>query len=321
MAGGLFGLLDDVAALARLAAASVDDVGAAAGRATAKAAGVVIDDTAVTPQYVHGLAAEREVPIVKGIAKGSLRNKLLIILPAALLLSQFAPWLLTPLLMAGGAFLCYEAVHKIVHAFQHRGHGAAGEPHAAEAPEEAPLVVSEDEVIKGAVRTDFILSAEIMVIALNEVADESFVSRLAILAVVAVAITIVVYGVVAAIVKMDDAGLRLVERHTDWRAGLGRGLVRAMPRVLSTLSVVGTAAMLWVGGHIELVGLEELGLTAPYDAVHHLEEEVHHALESAGFVADAAAWGVNTFFSAVLGLVVGLLVLPVVNLVKGRLRK
>ena len=250
MSVGLFGLLDDVAMLARLAAASVDDVGAAAGRATAKAAGVVIDDTAVTPQYVHGLAAERELPIIKRIAVGSLRNKMLFILPAALLLSQFLPWLLTPILMLGGAYLCFEG----------DGEDLGCAPRARRPRRDENAGKTEDEVVSGAVRTDLILSAEIMVISLNEVAAEGFWSRLAILVVVALAITVVVYGVVALIVKMDDVGLHLVERSTGFAGRVGRAMVAGMPMVLSVISVVGTAAMLWVGGHILLVGLDDLGL-------------------------------------------------------------
>jgi predicted DNA repair protein MutK len=300
MSVGLFGLLDDVAALARLAAASVDDVGAAAGRATAKAAGVVIDDTAVTPQYVHGLAAKRELPIIKRIAIGSLRNKMLFILPAALLLSQFLPWLLTPILMLGGAYLCFEATEKIWGAL--RGHGGHGADENADK--------TEDEVVSGAVRTDLILSAEIMVISLNEVAAEGFWSRLAILVVVALAITVVVYGVVALIVKMDDMGLHLVERSTGFGGKIGRAMVTAMPMVLSVISVVGTAAMLWVGGHILLVGLDDVGWHAPYDFVHHLEEAVHDAVSAIGGVL---AWLTNTAASAVLGLLVGGLLVAVAH--------
>ena len=212
MSAGLFGLLDDIAALARLAAASVDDVGAAAGRASAKAAGVVVDDTAVTPQYVQNVAAKRELPIIWKIARGSLRNKLLFILPAALLLSQFLPWLLTPLLMCGGTYLCYEGAEKVWERL--RGH----EDHSPVATEDGELGAEhEASMVGGAIRTDFILSAEIMVIALNEVADEAFVPRAIILAVVAVGITALVYGVVAAIVKMDDIGLALSQRKSAAR--------------------------------------------------------------------------------------------------------
>jgi uncharacterized protein len=302
MSAGLFGLLDDVAAIARMAAASVDDIGAAAGRATAKAAGVVIDDTAVTPQYVHGIAAERELPIIKRIAIGSLRNKLLFILPAALLLSQFVPWVLTPILMLGATYLCYEGAEKVWGRIS--GHDAHAAP-VAEKGEDA-----EKYMVTGAIRTDFILSAEIMVIALNEVADEPFVSRAIILLVVAVAITILVYGVVAAIVKMDDIGLHLAGRESGTAQTVGRGMVVGMPKLLSALSTIGIVAMLWVGGHILLVGVDELGWHTLYDWVHHAEEAVG---------GGALGWCVNTLASAVIGLVVGALVVALVTLVK-RLR-
>src|SRR5690606_29997940 len=204
VAGGLVGLLDDVAALAKLAAASIDDVGAAAGRASLKAAGVVVDDTAVTPTYVQGLAAERELPIIKKIAVGSLRNKLLFILPVAIVLSSVAPTLVEVILMAGGTFLCYEGAHKILHAFDSH--------HEEEVPAAAKGADAEASTVAGAIRTDFILSAEIMVIALKEVLDEPLLSRVAILVIVALVITLIVYGVVAAIVKMDDVGLALAQR-------------------------------------------------------------------------------------------------------------
>ncbi|MGY1706318.1 DUF808 domain-containing protein [Geodermatophilus sp. SYSU D00697] len=301
MAGGLVALFDDVATLARAAAASVDDIGAAAGRASAKAAGVVVDDTAVTPQYVHGLAAEREIPIIKRIAMGSLRNKLLILLPAVLLLSQFLPWLLTPILMVGGAYLCYEGAEKVWHKL--RGH------HDSHGEGEAALP-DEDTIVSGAVRTDFILSAEIMVISLNEVVDEPFLSRAVILAVVAIGITILVYGVVGLIVKMDDAGLRLSERPAKAVASIGRGMVKAMPRLLAVITVVGTAAMLWVGGHILLVGTEELGLHVLYETVHHWEEAAH---EATGALGGVVGWLVNTLASAVLGLVVGAVIVAVLS--------
>ena len=309
MAAGLVALLDDVAALARVAAASVDDIGLAAGRASAKAAGVVVDDTAVTPQYVRGLAAERELPIIRRIAIGSIRNKLLLILPAALLLSQFLPWLLTPILMCGGAYLCYEGAHKIWEKVS--GHGAHAEHGAAE------TLVDEDTVVSGAIRTDFILSAEIMVIALNEVSDQAFVARALILAVVAIGITILVYGVVGVIVKMDDVGLRLAQGGSAGLARLGRGMVLAMPKLLAVISVVGTAAMLWVGGHILLVGTDDLGWHGLYDVVHHLEEAAHDA---AGALGGVVGWLANTLASAVIGLVVGAVLVLVVTLV-GRARK
>jgi predicted DNA repair protein MutK len=307
MSGGLVALLDDVAALARVAAASVDDIGLAAGRASAKAAGVVVDDTAVTPQYVQGLAAERELPIIRRIALGSLRNKFLIILPAALLLSQLLPWLLTPLLMLGGAYLCYEGAHKVWEKVGgHHGPDAHGETGEAG-------LIDEDVVVSGAVRTDFILSAEIMVIALNEVSDQPLVSRAIILAVVALGITLLVYGVVGLIVKMDDVGLRMAQRPPGGVASTGRALVRAMPKLLSVIAVVGTAAMLWVGGHILLLGTDELGWHGPYDVVHHLEEAAHDA---AGALGGLLGWLTETLASAVIGLVAGGIVLLLVMLVQ-----
>ena len=303
MSAGLVALLDDVSVLARAAAASVDDIGLAAGRASAKAAGVVVDDTAVTPQYVQGLAAERELPIIRRIAVGSLRNKLLIILPAALLLSQFVPWLLTPILMLGGTYLCYEGAHKVYEKLS--GHGAHAE-------EGKTGLIDEDTVVTGAVRTDFILSAEIMVIALNEVADQGFVSRALILAVVAVGITVLVYGVVGLIVKMDDVGLSLAQRSSAGVAKLGRGMVRGMPKLLSVISVIGTAAMLWVGGHILLVGTYDLGWHGLYDLVQRAEEAAH---EAAGALGGLVGWLVDTLASAAIGLVVGGLVVLVTLLV------
>jgi predicted DNA repair protein MutK len=302
MAGGLVGLLDDVAALAKLAAASIDDVGAAAGRASVKAAGVVIDDAAVTPAYVRGLAAKRELPIIRRIAMGSLRNKLLIILPAALLLSAIAPIVVEIILMFGGCFLAYEGAHKVVHALRHDDHD-----HDAPVAELGPD--AESKTIAGAIRTDFILSAEIMVIALKEVLDESVVSRGAILAVVGIGITVAVYGVVALIVKMDDVGLALAGRSSRLSQRLGRLLVAGMPKVLAWLSVIGTAAMLWVGGHILLVGFDELGWHAPYSLVHHLED----AVRGVPAVGAVLAWIVNTLASALVGLAVGLVLVSVVE--------
>jgi predicted DNA repair protein MutK len=303
LSAGLAALLDDVAALARAAAASVDDVAAGASRASVKAAGVIVDDAAVTPRYVQGFLPERELPMIKRIAVGSLRNKLLFILPAALLLSELLPWLLTPVLMVGGTYLCYEGAEKLWEMI-------SPHPPKAEAPAAAQGPEHEDGLVGGAIRTDFILSAEIMVISLNEVADEPILSRALILVVVALAITAFVYGAVALIVKMDDIGLRLAQAREGAAASFGRGLVRAMPVVMSMLSTVGIAAMLWVGGHILLVGLDELGVSAPYDLVHHLEEDVADALGAMGGVG---AWLTNTAASAVLGLVVGAIVVAVMH--------
>jgi predicted DNA repair protein MutK len=303
MAGGLVALLDDVAALVKLAAASVDDVGAAATKASIKATGVVVDDTAVTPRYVQGLEPERELPIIRKIALGSLRNKLLIILPVIMVLSQFVPWLLTPILMVGGAYLAYEGAEKVweLVSGHHEEQAEAGE-------------VDEKAVVAGAIRTDFILSAEIMVIALNEVDTEPFLSRLIILVIVALLITALVYGVVGLIVKMDDVGLALAQRESGASQRVGRGLVKGMPRLLSLLSSVGIAAMLWVGGHILLVGVDELGWHWLYGQVHHLEE----AVGGVAGIGGVLAWLVNTLASALIGLVVGAVVVAVLHVLPRR---
>jgi predicted DNA repair protein MutK len=306
MAFGLVALLDDVVALTKLAAASLDDVGAAAGRASAKAAGVVVDDTAVTPRYVHGVTADRELPIVRRIAIGSIRNKLLIILPVALLLSQFIPWLLTPILMLGGTYLCFEGAEKVWEKLGHHHEGPHA-PAAAVGPED------EEAMVRGAIRTDLILSAEIMVIALDDVASEPFLTRAAVLVVVAVLITVLVYGVVALIVKVDDIGLHLAKRDSAPAQRVGRMLVLAMPKILTALSTIGVVAMLWVGGHILLVGADELGWHGPYALVHHMEEAVHDAT---GALGGALGWLTNTAGSAVAGLLVGAVVVAVVTLVR-----
>ena len=303
MSGGLVGLLDDIAAFAKLAAASIDDVGAAAGRASAKTAGLVVDDAAVTPAYVRGLAAKRELPVIRRIATGSLRNKVLIILPAALALSQFAPILVEIILMFGGSYLCFEGAEKIHHRLApHGAHDSETEvlPAAAIGPEQ------EEATIKGAVRTDFILSAEIMVVALKEVIDEGLLSR-------AVMITGVVYGAVALIVKMDDVGLNLAQRSNEATQRVGRAMVSGMPKLLAALTVIGTAAMVWVGGHILLVGTDELGWHGPYEFVHSLEERVHDVAGIGGVLS----WSVNTLASALIGLAVGFLLVTVISRVKG----
>jgi len=299
MPSGLFALLDDVATIAKVAAASIDDVGAAASKAGVKAAGVVVDDTAVTPRYVTGFTPDRELPIIWRITKGSLFNKLVLILPALLLLSTFLPWAITPLLMMGGAYLCFEGAEKVIHALQKDKTSLA---------EDAEIVADKDHeetMVKGAVRTDLILSAEIMVIALNEVLDEHFAMRAATLAVVAIVITVAVYGVVGLIVKMDDIGLHLAERPNGGVRVLGRGLVKGMPVVMSALSIIGTAAMLWVGGHILFVGADELGWHWPYSLVHDAE----HAVQDIANIGGVLSWLTNTAISAAIGLVWGVILI------------
>lgn len=296
MPGGLVALFDDVAVIARAAAASIDDVGIAAGRAGSKAAGVVIDDAAVTPSYVTGLEPARELPLIWGITKGSLKNKLLILLPIAILLSEFLPWAVTPLLMVGGLFLCYEGAEKVIEKLGGAKHGKTLED-TIEDP-----AAFEKARVSGAIRTDLILSAEIMAITLNEVAAEALATRIGVLAVVGILITIIVYGAVALIVKMDDVGLHLARKSGAASQAVGKGLVAAMPHVLTVLSIVGTAAMLWVGGGIVIHGLHELGWHPPADVVHAAEEAVAHATGRLGAVL---GWLTNASISAVGGLALG----------------
>src|SRR6516164_4799451 len=249
---GLIALLDDITAIAKVAATSLDDVAAQAAKAGVKAAGVVIDDAAVTPRYVLGFAASRELPIVAKIAAGSLRNKLLVLLPVTLALSYFLPWMITPLLMFGGAYLCYEGTEKLLEVII---------PHQAHAHEARLGTVAlnpqtlEDEKVASAIKTDFILSAEIMAITLAAVADASILIQALVLALVGIGITVAVYGVVVLIVKADDVGVALAKNDGGSVVGgmsraLGRTLVFGMPGFLTFLGAVGTNAMIWVGGGI-----------------------------------------------------------------------
>ena len=310
MPSGFFALLDDVAGIARLAAASLDDVAGTAGRVGLKAAGVVVDDTAVTPRYVAGLAPERELPIIGRIGLGSLRNKLLFLLPAALLLNAVAPWAVTPLLMLGGVYLCFEGVEKVVEVvLGHDGHAAADAeptaslPHAGSSGSAEGAGALEDGKVKGAIRTDLILSAEIMAISLAEVADRPVLVEAVVLALVGTAITVGVYGVVALVVKVDDIGLHLSRRGAAPVRALGRGLVRAMPPVMTTLSVVGTAAMIWVGGGILLHGLEAFDVAAPAHALDDAAEAFAGRVPAR--LAAVAEWVVGAAGAGVVGLAVG----------------
>lgn len=315
MASGLAALLDDIAGIAKIAASSLDDVSAAAGKAGAKAAGVVIDDTAVTPGYAVGFTPDRELPIVAKIAKGSIINKLVFLLPGALLLSVFAPWAIYPILLIGGSYLAFEATEKILEAFFVHGE------HEVDGPQDLALSSEELEKqkVSGAIRTDLILSAEIMAIALFEVQEQSFWVQAAALLTVAVAITIVVYGVVALIVKMDDIGLHLAKSPRQGTKAFGEGLVRAMPPLLAGLSVVGTAAMLWVGGGIVIHALEHFADTIP--ALHFLHllvgwtEAIKHAAEGVAGIGGALGWLAFAVASAVVGLVVGGIIVGVLHLI------
>ena len=309
---GLLALLDDVAGIAKVAAASVDDVAAQALKAGSKAAGAVIDDAAVTPKYLTGFDASREIPIVGKIALGSIRNKLLILLPLGLILANFAPWAITPLLMLGGSYLCFEGAEKVWHGL-FPGEHVVHDPKAHENRDPAKL---EKQKVAGAIKTDFILSAEIMTIALAAIPESNIWTEAAVLAVVAIGITVAVYGSVALIVKADDLGLAMATRgRLGVTQALGRFIVKAMPVFMRILTTVGTAAMLWVGGNIVLHGLYELGWPPLYDFIHHMAEVAGHAV-SEGF-APVAKWVVTAFMDGVFGLLWGLVLIPVATRVVG----
>ena len=301
MSTGLLALLDDVVALTKLAAVTLDDAAAQATKASAKAAGVVIDDAAVTPRYVVGLAAERELPIVGRIALGSLKNKLVFLLPAALLLTTFAPFLLTPLLMIGGLYLCfegYEKVHSMV-----AGHDPVAEKTQKLAGTLDPKVL-EDEKVAGAIRTDFVLSAEIMAISLASITEPSLWMQAAVLAFVAIIVTVGVYGAVALIVKADDFGLYLAQKGGPISRPIGRALVHGMPPFLKALAFIGMLAMLWVGGGILVHGLAEYGIKGPEHVIH----DVSHMFANVPAVGPILTWLAGAAMSAVVGLVAGGLV-------------
>ena len=304
MPSGLIALLDDVAMIAKLASASIDDVVGATAKAGTKAAGVVIDDTAVTPRYVHGLTPDRELPIIWKISLGSLRNKLLFLLPVAILLATFAPWAVTPLLMIGGTYLAFEATEKILEV-------VLGEHHAEQTLAEADTPAElEKRQVSGAIRTDFILSAEIMAIALNELGQMSVGLRAAALALVAVAITVAVYGVVAIIVKLDDVGLHMAERRRQTTRRIGRILVKSVPGLLKSLASIGTAAMLWVGGGILLHGFEELGFTTVPHVIHDLSDAIGESFGRADLIV---TWLANAIGASILGLLIGGIVVVIVR--------
>lgn len=328
MSIGLIALLDDIAAIAKVAAVSLDDVAVQAAKAGIKAAGVVVDDAAVTPRYVLGFAAERELPIVAKIAVGSLRNKLLVLLPATLVLSYFLPSVVTPLLMFGGAYLCYEGTEKVLEVIiPHRAHA-----HEAQLGTVAlnPQTL-EEEKVASAIKTDFILSAEVMVITLAAVADGSILMQVLVLALVGIGITVAVYGVVALIVKADDVGVTFAKNDNESTAGgvsraVGRALVRGMPGFLTFLSAAGTAAMIWVGGAIIVHGLETYGVLSVGQAISSAAEAAANALPSA---RGPVKWLVMAFLSGAVGLSIGAVSIPIIGfavapawkLLKGILRK
>jgi predicted DNA repair protein MutK len=312
MASGLAALLDDIAAIAKLTAASLDDVAAAAGKAGSKAVGVVIDDAAVTPGYAVGFTPERELPIVWKIAVGSLRNKFFLLLPGALLLSAFARWAVIPILMIGGAYLCFEATEKIIEAIGK----SAGKIETTPQISDLALCSAEmeKERVSAAIRTDLILSGEIMAIALANVADKPIAIQAGALVVVSLLLTIGVYGVVGLIVKMDDIGVHLAQRSSSFASSFGRGLVKAMPHVLKGLTLIGTAAMLWVGGGIIVHGLEHFDL----DWAPHVIAKLSEMAMQAPGIGSVAAWLTFAFCSAAVGFVLGGVIIAIAHFIPKR---
>ena len=300
MASGFFALLDDISALVKASAASLDDVPAQVAKTTGKVSGIVIDDTAVTPKYVVGLDPSRELSIIFQIAKKSLINKILILSPAALLLGYFAPWAITPILMLGGAYLCFEGYEKVHSIFsKHPELTAESEAIKSITPEEL-----EKERVASAVRTDIILSSEIMAITYSQITDQPVVNQIAVMLAVAVFITVAVYGFVGFIVKADDIGVHLAQdKYHPATQKFGRGIVKFMPHFLSYLSYVGTAAMLWVGAEIIAHGI-------PFTShlLHNLEVALAHL--------PVLAWFAKALVCAIGGLLVGFVVEKMVMLVK-----
>ncbi|KIC49070.1 DUF808 domain-containing protein [Tateyamaria sp. ANG-S1] len=299
---GLLALLDDVAGIAKVAAASVDDVIGQAAKAGSKAAGAVIDDAAVTPKYVHGFSADRELPIIWRIAKGSFKNKLVFLLPVGLLLSNFAPGAIPPLLMLGGSYLCFEGAEKVAHVL---GWGHGHEDYEGKENEIEDPAHLEEQKAKGAIKTDFILSAEIMTISLAAIPESNFWMEAATLATVAIMITVAVYGSVALIVKADDAGLAMAQ---NGRIGLiralGRGIVKVMPGFMKLLTIVGTAAMLWVGGEIIVHGLAQMGWHGPEDVIYGIAKSI-------GGASGTAVWCIKAALHGLMGLAIGFVLIPV----------
>ena len=283
---GFFALLDDIATLAKLTLSTVDDTASMAVKTSAKVSAAAVDDVATTPQYVTGITPDRELPIIKRITLGSLRNKLLIILPIGLLLTAVAPWLLPVALIIGGAYLCFEGGEKILERFGHDSHA-----------QESAGPVDEAQIIRQAITTDFILSTEIMLLALAEVEGESSMRRIIVLVLIALLITFAVYGLVAALIKLDDAGAHLAGRgRTSAVRSLGRAIVKTAPALFRGIGIVGTVAMLWVGGHILAVNLAKAGFHPLHHAIEWAEELTHNPILS---------WVTGTAMSCLIGAILG----------------
>lgn len=299
-----FAFLDDIAVLAKAAAASIDDIAAGAGKAASKCAAVVIDDAAVTPQYVQGISPARELPVVGAIAKRSLINKGIIIV-AIMILSAIAPWVFPWALIVGGCYLAYEGAEKIIHRLRHRSEAAAAQDVVERSPKD------ERSIVQGAATTDFVLSAEIMLISVDALESGDWWMRLAMLVVVAVLMTLLVYGSVGLLIKIDDAGRwiaeRGVERASSFLQAFGIGLVKLMPKVFALLTVVGVAAMLWVGGHLLIVNLADVGLPLFATLVHDLTGPIDNGV---------LLWCADSLISACFGIVVGAALAGIIQLAK-----
>jgi hypothetical protein len=304
MSVGLIALLDEVSALAKAAAASFDDLASQSATVALKSGGIIIDDAAVTPMYVVGFSPSRELPIIGKIALGSLKSKLLYLLPAAVLLSAVAPWAITPLLMAGGAYLCFEGTEKVWQVLTRR---RSDTPEAIGSDNRD----SEEARVRGAIRTDFILSAEIMAITLGSVEHQPIVEQAVVLAIVGIAITGFVYGVVALIVKADDAGLWLAKRPGRVAQIAGRSVLAAMPKILSALSYIGTAAMIWVGGGVLLHGLTVFGIHQPTVWIEGASAAARDVMPAA---AGVLSWATGASLSGLFGLLLGATLVPLVSL-------
>ena len=299
MASSLLLLLDDIATV-------LDDVAVMSKMAAKKTAGVLGDDLALNAQQVSGVRAERELPVVWRVAKGSFINKLILV-PLALLISVVAPWLINPLLVVGGLFLSYEGVEKIMHTLQHKKAQTAKEAQLELIQTEQDLAAYETEKIKGAVRTDFILSAEIVVISLGTVAAAGFLTKVTVLSLIAIAMTVGVYGFVALIVKIDDIGLHLTEQASNFKQRIGRGLLAFAPILMKTLSVVGTAAMFLVGGGI-------INHAIPF--VHHFTEDTVEYVQDIPTMGSIVGSVTPMLMNLVVGILAGILVVIVVALVQ-----
>ncbi len=311
MAASLFAILDDLAILARLTMASLDDVALGASRTAIKTSGVIIDDIAITPQMVTGISPKRELPIIWKITKGSLRNKFLIVIPLLMLLSWLLPAALPYLLVVGGTYLAFEGAEKILLWTK-----ILKEHHEADAKLPTPLAGPEVEkrMVRGATTTDLVLSTEIMLISLSTIDTDNWITKLLMLCLVGLGLTVLIYGLVGLLIKLDDIGLWMARRKKRSVRLFGLGILQAMPKVFSTLTIVGTFAMLWVGGHLVWKSLGDIGIPLFADTLHGLEEFFHH------FHA-VIAWTGDTLASAIFGLIWGLIVFVPIHFISGAIAK